>query len=151
MPFQKGHQLSKGGNGGMRTALTSELVQQMDEIVRYKHPLSKEQLTFKQRVVRNLLMRAACFGDEYDAEGKLTKEGMGDLQAILALFDRLEGKAKQQITGPDDGPIQVQYKTLEEVHMYLLGRGIGSLRVPPPPLRLVSNLAAGPRSSPRRR
>ena len=96
-------------------------------------------------------MRAACLGDEFDKDGKLTKMGMGDLQAILAIFERLEGKPKQSITGPDDGPVQVQYRTIEEVHMYLLGRGIDSLRVPPPPLRLVSNLAAGPRSSPRRR
>jgi len=83
-------------------------------------------------------MRAACAGDEYNSNGELIKEGMGDLQAILALFDRLEGKPKQSITGPDDGPVQVQYRTIEEVHMYLLSRGIDALRVPPPPLRLVS-------------
>jgi hypothetical protein len=105
---------------------------------KFKSPLTKEQLTFKQRICRNLIMRAACAGDEFDAEGKLIKEGMGDLQAIVALMDRLEGKPKQQITGPEDGPLQVQYKTIEEVHMYLLSRGIDSLRVPPPPLRLVS-------------
>ena len=138
MPFQKGHQLSKGGNGGMRTDLTSELVQQLDEIVRYKHPLTKEQRSFKQRIVRNLIRRAACLGDEFDANGKLIKEGDGDLQAILAIIERLEGKPKQQITGPDDGPVQIQYRTIEEVHMYL-SRGIDSLRVPPPPpLKLVS-------------
>jgi len=97
-----------------------------------------KQLTFKQRIVRNIIMRAACLGDEFDKDGKLIKEGMGDLQAILALMDRLEGKPKQQITGSDDGPLQVQYKTIEEVHMYLLSRGIDALRVPPPPLRLVS-------------
>jgi hypothetical protein len=138
MPFQKGNQLAKDNGGGFRTALTSELVQQLEEIVRYKLPLNKEQRSFKQRIVRNLILRAACLGDEFDKDGKLIKEDMGDLQAILAIFDRLEGKAKQAITGPDDGPIQVQYRTIEEVHMYLLSRGIDSLRVPPPPLRLVS-------------
>jgi hypothetical protein len=138
MPFQKGHQINKGGHGGMRDVFTSELIQQMEEIVRYKQPLTEEQLTFKQRICRNLIMRAACLGDEFDKDGKLTKVGLGDLQAIVALMDRLEGKPKQQVTGPDDGPLQVQYKTIEEVHMYLLSRGIDSLRVPPPPLQLVS-------------
>src|ERR1700738_1711709 len=38
MPFQKGHQLSKGGNGGMRNTFTSELIQQLEEVMRYKHP-----------------------------------------------------------------------------------------------------------------
>jgi len=138
MPFQKGHQINKGGNGGLRNTFTSEIIQQLEEVLKYEHPLTKKQLTFKQRIVRNIIMRAACLGDEFDKDGKLIKEGMGDLQAILALMDRLEGKPKQQITGPDDGPLQVQYKTIEEVHMYLLSRGIDSLRVPPPPLRLVS-------------
>ena len=44
----------------------------------------------------------------------------------------MEGKPKQQITGPDDGPVQIEFKTIEEVHMFLLERGIDSLRVPPP-------------------
>ena len=125
-------------HGGMRDVFTSELIQQMEEVLKYEHPLTKKQRTFKQRIVHNIIMRAACLGDEYDKDGKLIKEGMGDLQAIVALMDRLEGKPKQQVTGPDDGPLQVQYKTIEEVHMYLLSRGIDSLRVPPPPLRLVS-------------
>jgi hypothetical protein len=82
-------------------------------------------------------MRAACLGDEFDAEGKLIKEGMGDLQAILAILDRLEGKPAQRVVGPDNGPVQVEYRTVEEVHMFLLERGIDALRVPPPPLKLV--------------
>jgi hypothetical protein len=36
-------------------------------------------------------------------------------------------------------PLQVEYRTVEEVHMFLLERGIDSLRVPPPPLKLVKN------------
>jgi hypothetical protein len=140
MPFQKGNQLARGNGGGLRTVFTSELIQQLDEMVQYKfkNELTKEQLTFKERICRNLIMRAACLGDEFDKDGKLTKMGLGDLQAIVALMDRLEGKPKQQVTGPDDGPVQVQYRTIEEVHMYLLSRGIDALRVPPPPLRLVS-------------
>jgi hypothetical protein len=33
--------------------------------------------------------------------------------------------------------VQVEYKTIEEVHMFLLERGIDSLRVPPPPMKLI--------------
>jgi hypothetical protein len=130
--------LVRGPGRSERRDFTMELLAQLDEIVKYKGPLTKEQRTFKQRIVRNLIRRAACLGDEFDKDGKLIKEGMGDLQAILAIIERLEGKPKQQITGLDNGPVQVQYRTVEEVHMYLLGRGIDSLRVPPPPLKLVS-------------
>ena len=61
----------------------------------------------------------------------------GDLTAILAIYDRLEGRPSQKIVGPDNGPLQIEYKTIEEV-MFLLERGIDSLRVPPPPMKLVS-------------
>jgi hypothetical protein len=46
-------------------------------------------------------------------------------------------RPKQQISGPNDGPVQVQFHTIEEVRLFLLERGIDSLRVPPPPLRLT--------------
>jgi hypothetical protein len=95
MPFQKGNTLRKEATH-QRRDFTVELLAQLDEIVKYKLPLTKEQLSFKQRIIRNLLMRAACLGDEFDAEGKLIKEGMGDLQAILAILDRLEGKPAQR-------------------------------------------------------
>jgi hypothetical protein len=96
MPFQKGNTLGKEATH-QRRDFTVELLAQLDEIVKYKLPLTKEQLSFKQRIIRNLLMRAACLGDEFDAEGKLIKEGMGDLQAILAILDRLEGKPAQRV------------------------------------------------------
>jgi hypothetical protein len=94
--------LVRGPGRSERRDFTMELLAQLDEIVKYKGPLTKEQRTFKQRIVRNLIRRAACLGDEFDKDGKLIKEGMGDLQAILAIFDRLEGKPKQSITGPDE-------------------------------------------------
>jgi len=50
-----------------------------------------------------------------------------------------EGKPRQQVVGPDDGPMQVEYKTIEEVHMFLLNRGIDAARLPPPPLKLVEH------------
>jgi hypothetical protein len=68
----------------------------------------------------------------------LIKEGTGDLQAIQEIINRLEGRPSQKIVGPDNGPLQVEFRTLEEVHMFLLERGIDSLRVPPPPMKLIS-------------
>jgi hypothetical protein len=50
---------------------------------------------------------------------------------------RTEGKPAQKVVGPDNGPVQVEYRTIEEVHMFLLERGIDSLRVPPPPMKLI--------------
>jgi hypothetical protein len=44
----------------------------------------------------------------------------------------LEGKPAQKIVGPDNGPLQVEYRTLEEVHAFLLERGIDVTRVPFP-------------------
>ena len=56
--------------------------------------------------------------------------------AIKEIFDRLEGRPKQRIVGPADGPVQTEFRTIEEVRMFLLERGIDSLRVPPP-LKLI--------------
>jgi hypothetical protein len=101
----------------MRRDITHELVSQLNGILKY--PKTKETQTYLSRIVYNLIRQAATKGDEYDSEGKLTKDGLGDLQAILAIFDRLEGKPSQKVVGSDDGPVQIQYRTIEEVHMYL--------------------------------
>jgi hypothetical protein len=58
MPFQKGNQLGKNSIH-QRRDLTMELIAQLDEVLKYKHPLTKEKRTFKQRIVRNLIRRAA--------------------------------------------------------------------------------------------
>jgi hypothetical protein len=89
-------------------------------------------------LIRNLITKATTEDDVLDEKGNIVKEGTGDLTAILAIIDRLEGKPSQKIVGPDNGPLQVEYKTIEEVRMFLLARGIDTLRVPPPALRLVS-------------
>ena len=90
------------------------------------------------RLVKNLITQATTGADVVDEHGKVIHEGAGDLTAILAIYDRLEGRPSQKIVGPDNGPLQIEYKTIEEVHMFLLERGIDSLRVPPPPMKLVS-------------
>jgi hypothetical protein len=90
------------------------------------------------RLVKSLITQATTGADVVDEHGKVIHEGAGDLTAILAIYDRLEGRPSQKIVGPDNGPLQIEYKTIEEVHMFLLERGIDSLRVPPPPMKLVS-------------
>jgi hypothetical protein len=131
--FQKGHQINKGRSGGMRRDATLEIVSQLNEAVKNIDG-SKEARDNLHRLVANLIAKATVGSDKI-VKGKLVK-GTGDLTAILAIIERLEGKPKQAITGPDNGPVQVQYRTVEEVHMYLLARGIDALRVPPPPVKL---------------
>jgi hypothetical protein len=46
MPFQKGNQLGKN-SVHQRRDLTMELIAQLDEVMKYKHPLTKEQRTLK--------------------------------------------------------------------------------------------------------
>ena len=48
-----------------------------------------------QRVVSNLIA-LACGIDEYDEKGNLVKRDTGDLAAILAIFDRVEGRVPRQ-------------------------------------------------------
>jgi hypothetical protein len=63
---------------------------------------SKEARDNLHRLVANLIAKATIGGDKI-VKGKLVK-GTGDLTAILAIIERLEGKPKQAITGPDNGP-----------------------------------------------
>src|ERR1700738_1281597 len=84
--FQKGHKLAIGSRGQIRRDLTIELISQLDEIFDKRTGQTK-----LQRVVSNLIAQATGV-DEYDEKGNLVKEGTGDLAAILAIFDRVEGK-----------------------------------------------------------
>ena len=87
---------------------------------------------------KNLITKATTADDVLDKDGNIIKEGTGDLAAIQEIINRLEGRPSQRIVGPDNGPVKVEYRTLKEVRMFLLERGIDSLRVPPPPLRVIS-------------
>ena len=122
-------------NGGLRREVTVELVTQLNEMLKCKDGVDRTKL---HRLVKNLITQATTGADVVDEHGKVIHEGAGDLTAILAIYDRLEGRPSQKIVGPDNGPLQIEYKTIEEVHMFLLERGIDSLRVPPPPMKLVS-------------
>ena len=112
-----------------------ELVQQLHENMEL--PQGLQQRNKLHHIIKNLIEQATGM-DEYDESGKLVRRDLGDLAAIKEIFDRLEGRPRQQIVGPNDGPVQVEFRTVEEIRMFLLERGIDSLRVPPPPLRLVS-------------
>ena len=111
-------------NGGLRREVTVGLVTQLNEMLKCKDGVDRTKL---HRLVKNLITQATT---------------AGDLTAILAIYDRLEGRPSQKIVGPDNGPLQIEYKTIEEVHMFLLERGIDSLRVPPPPMKLVARTDA---------
>jgi hypothetical protein len=134
MPFQKGHKFSPGVNGQLRRDATLELISQLYELIKNADGSKRPKL---HRLIRNLITKATTGDDKVDKDGKII-EGTGDTTAILAIIDRIEGRPSQKITGPDNGPLQIEYKTIEEVHMFLLERGIDSLRVPPPPMKLVS-------------
>jgi hypothetical protein len=133
MPFQKGNKLARG-NGALRRDSTIELITQLNELIKCKDGSKRTKL---HRLIKNLITKATTENDVVDADGNIVEEGTGDLQAITEIINRLEGKPSQKITGPDNGPVQVEYKTIEEVHMFLLERGIDALRVPPPPMKLI--------------
>ena len=132
--FQKGHKFGKGVNVQLRRDLTVELISQLNEVLESPDGTKRPKL---HRVIKNLITQATTGADVVNEDGTIT-EGTGDLTAIKEIFDRLEGRPRQQIVGPNDGPVQVEFRTIEEIRMFLLERGIDSLRVPPPPLRLVS-------------
>jgi hypothetical protein len=117
-------------SNNQRRDSTVELVTQLNELIKNYDGTKRTKL---HRLIKNLITKATTGDDVLDANGKIVKEGTGDLTAILAIIDRLEGRPAQKIVGPDNGPVQVEYRTIEEVHMFLLERGIDSLRVPPPP------------------
>jgi hypothetical protein len=103
--------------------VTVELVSQLNEMLKCKDGVDRTKL---HRLVKNLITQATTGADVVDEKGNVTHEGAGDLQAILAIYDRLEGRPSQKLLGPDNGPVQVEYKTIEEVRMFLLERGIDS-------------------------
>jgi hypothetical protein len=61
------------------------------------------------------------------------------LEAAQWLVDRGYGKASQQTTGPNDGPLQVEYHSFDEVRAVLLSKGIDYDRLPLP--RMIKQIA----------
>jgi hypothetical protein len=54
------------------------------------------------------------------------------MEAARWLVERGYGKAPLQITGPNEGPVQVEYRTFDEVRAALLAEGIDYDRLPLP-------------------
>jgi hypothetical protein len=115
--FTKGHKFypgAKGSNGQLRRDMTVELISQLNEICAM--PGSNEQRENMHWVIKALIENAKA----------------GDNTAILGIFDRLEGKPAQKLVGPDNGPVQVQFKTANDVRVYLIQRGLDIDRLPAP-------------------
>jgi hypothetical protein len=134
--FQKGHKLAIGSRGQIRRDLTIELNSQLDEIFDERTGQTKS-----QRVVSNLVEQAAGV-DEYDEEGNLVKRGIGDLAAILAIIDRVEGRVPRATSSSvsqsgstrQPSSINSENMTIEEIKMFLLERGIDVEKFSSPPI-----------------
>jgi len=130
--FQKRHKLAIGSRGQIRKDLTIELISQLDKI--YDKRTGQ---TYLQRIVENLMLHAA--GQDYrDDDGNVIRD-KGDLKAILAIFNRLEGRPAQRITDPSSDPIQPELRTLDDVRMFLLGQGLDTERIPPPMIEMIED------------
>jgi hypothetical protein len=133
--FQKGHKAVSGGvNSQLRRDLTIELITQLNQMDHF-NKLSRPQREVLHNIVQNLILHANGV-DVYNKKTKSWTRDKGDLQAILAIFDRLEGRPSQAITGPNNGPVQHEFKTAEEVRVYLIQRGFDLERLPPPNLQI---------------
>ena len=64
MPFQKGNQLAKGHNGGLRREGTVELVSQLNEMLKCKDGVDRTKL---HRLVKNLITQATTGADVVDS------------------------------------------------------------------------------------
>jgi hypothetical protein len=108
--FQKAHKLAIGSRGQIRRDLTIELISQLDEIFDKRQP----SVTKMDRVVSNLVEHAM----------------RGDPAAIKEIFDRVEGRVSQKPIVEPEKEVAVKFKTIEEIKMYLLERGIDAERLP---------------------
>jgi hypothetical protein len=138
-PWPKGNKYGRGSQGQLRRDLTIELISQLNELDHDCNFMPPDKRLKLNRIVRNLIERACHAGDEFDEKGNLKKPGSGDLAAILAIFDRLEGRPAQRITGSDDGPVQLELRTVADVRTFLMERGIDVDHVPPPTIDMLED------------
>jgi hypothetical protein len=135
--FQKGHKLAIGSRGQIHGDWTIALISQLNEPVDKRQP----SVTKSQRVVSNLIAHATGV-DEYDEEGNLVKRGTGDLAAILAILDRVEGRVPRATSSSvsqsgstrQPSSINSENMTIEEIKMFLLERGIDVEKLSSPPI-----------------
>jgi hypothetical protein len=98
-PFVSGdprHRPGPGSNGQLRRDMTIELISQLNEFnTEYCSPKERIKL---HRLIENLLLHA--LGTDYQDEKGNWKRDKGDLSAILAVIDRLEGRAPRRSRSP---------------------------------------------------
>ena len=122
--FKKGHKLAKGSNGQIRRDLTIELISQLNETLTDKNGINRLKL---QVVVSNLIDQATEHVPILNAKGEEIGVEKGDLTAIIHIFDRLEGRPTQRAELKDDSHIVPEYRSLEDVRVFLLERGLDVL------------------------
>jgi hypothetical protein len=141
--FQRGNRIGTEARGQLRSMITSEIIQQLNE-VDPKTGRSKLQ-------VENLIEKATTGDDRYLMEtrtrmvnGKKVKyqvptktlvhKGTGDLDAIKEIINRVDGKAVPTTLTPDVPEPKV-YRTMDEIKQAMLAKGIDLDRLPslPPP------------------
>ena len=132
--FQKGHKYiegsARGANRQLRRNMTLALIAKLNDTDTINTLFGEERRLYIDRIIENLMLHAA--GQDYTDEAGKKHRDIGSLAAILAIIDRLEGKPAQKIVGPDNGPVKIQFNTIEEVKAYLLERGIDVERLPNP-------------------
>jgi len=145
--FAKGNKLAPGSAGQLRgQEMTQVLVSILNEI----DPSDPRQRSKMYRVCSNLVDQATISADVYEEKevtrfnkrtqttttykkrGKLVQKGCGELMAIKEIFDRTDGKPKQVIVGPNNGPVVVEYRTYEQIRIALLDKGIDMNALPKP-------------------
>jgi hypothetical protein len=85
-----------------------------------------------QAVVSNLIAHAIEHVPIIDKEGHEIGTEKGDLTAIIHIFDRLEGKPTMKAEVKGEGHVVHEYRSIEDVRVFLLERGIDVMRVPAP-------------------
>jgi hypothetical protein len=143
--FQRGNRIGTEARGQLRSMITSEIIQQLNEVD------PKTGRSKLQRLVENLIEKATTGDDRYLMEtrtrmvnGKKVKyqvptktlvhKGTGDLDAIKEIINRVDGKAVPTTLTPDVPEPKV-YRTMDEIKQAMLAKGIDLDRLPslPPP------------------
>jgi len=130
--FKKGNKLGKGTQRQFRRDITLELVSQLNEFAKDENGVSRSKLHL---VVRNLVDRAVEHVPVFDKDGHEIGVEKGDMQAIIHIFDRLEGKPRQTLEAKTETTIR-EYRSLEDVMSELIERGLDVTRLPPP-MRII--------------
>jgi hypothetical protein len=142
-----GRTIGTGARGQLRN---QQLTQILISILNEADPTDPQQRPKLYRVCENLIAQATTALDKYKTKtvlrrgkggkvieveiktNEIEEKGIGDLMAIKEIFDRIDGKPKQVIVGPNDGPIQIEYRSIEEIRVAMLEKGIDLTALPVP-------------------